>query len=386
MPANQRSGQYNINRLLRELWHNRGLSRIQLAQRLNLDKSTVTHMVSRMEKKGIVSTLSEGSSSSKGGRKPLSLGINGSYAYFLGIEIQPEALVLTLINLEGIIVKNEITPINFKGNNFHKLFGKTLIEIYNNYSTNFPLMAIGLGISGIVNPHEGRIMKSMLLQLREGCLLEDLFTTPFPCPIIIDNDANCCTWGELVNKEENESILFLLLETDMFRNINQQCGRFSLGMGISLHDRVYRGKQFSAGEFLSPQWSGDRRSQFSLTKEELKEIGNEKKIRLKLFKEIGENVAFLTNSLDLDRIIVGGDIEPFWEELEPILTNAIGNNQSYPNNNSCSCSLSQKGIYAVSYGAAIMPLIQIFSLEPDDKMNYSLHGKEALEEFSNRIG
>ena len=52
MPANQLTGQYNANRLLRELWTNRGLSRIQLAQKLDLDKSTVTHMVSRMEKTG----------------------------------------------------------------------------------------------------------------------------------------------------------------------------------------------------------------------------------------------------------------------------------------------------------------------------------------------
>lgn len=385
MPANPRSGQYNANRLLRELWLHRGLSRIQLSQRLDLDKSTVTHMISRMEKQGIVTTLSEGCSSARGGRKPLALGINGEYAHFLGLEIQPGEVVQTLIDLEGHIIKNDTLTVDLRGSRFKDEIGTILKNLHDTYSRDYPLMAMGLGFSGIVNPHEGRIMKSMLLHIREGCLIDELIPQPLPCPLIIENDANCCTWGEILNEKEGESLLFLLLESDFFHDESRESGRVSLGMGISLNGRVYRGRQFSAGEFISPQWSGDRRSQFSLSYEDLIHIGKDREIRLKLFKEISRNAAFLINSLDLDRICVGGDIGRYWEELEPILINATGSNRSYPGQDGCRCTLSQRGKYAVSYGAAVMPLMQVFSTDQDDTVEHILQGREGLENFGNRI-
>ena len=382
MPASQITAQYNANRLLRELWLNRGLSRKQLAERLELDKSTVTHMVNRMEKKGILATLSEGNASSRGGRKPLSLGIRGEYAYFLGIEIQPEALVATLVDLEGKIISNETVPLDLRGEGFRREIGENLHNIYSRFSLTYPIMAMGLGFPGMVDPYRGEIINSALHDIGNNCLLETLINPPLPCSVIIENDANCCTWGEIMDNRNRaeENILFLLLETDLFSREDLKSGRFSLGMGFSLKNNVYHGSQFSAGEYLSTGWKGDRKNQFTLDYEDLLRIGKDQTVRQNLFEEISRHTAFLANTLDLDRVCFGGDIGPYWPEMEELMKESLDRHRSYPGMGSCRCTLSRRGKYAVSYGAAVMPLMEVFN--PDRQNPLLPGGREGLEDFA----
>ncbi len=383
MPANQFSSQINGNRLLRELWINRGLSRIQLAQRLELDKSTVTLLVSPLEKAGIVETISEGSASSRGGRKPIALGLRGESAYFLGMEIQPDRINITLLDLRGRVAEERTLEEDLSGSRFRSRIGGLLREIGIEYSRRFPLMAMGAGLAGIVDTRERRILGAMLLEIRESCSVDGLIGEKFPFPFILENDANCCTWGELMLEREKpeENILFLLLESDFFRGGGKSPGRFSLGMGLSLNGKVHRGRQFGAGEFRSTTWKGEEKSQFSLGYEELSRLKEEEGVRNRLFREIGSNVAFLTNVLDMDRICVGGNMGPFWEDFRTILEREIRSNRSYPVREECPITLSTRGEYAVSYGAAAMLLMELFSLDAPVGPDNSLQGREALINF-----
>ncbi|MBN2626554.1 MAG: ROK family transcriptional regulator [Spirochaetales bacterium] len=388
MPANQFSSQINGNRLLRELWINRGLSRIQLAQRLELDKSTVSLLVNPLAKAGILETISEGSASSRGGRKPLALGIRGEYTCFLGLEIQPDGIYLTLLDLRGRVKETRRIPEDLAGPGSAARLGERLLSLYWEYEARYPLMAMGAGLSGIVDTREGRIIKAMLLDIKEGCTAQELVPGGLPCPLIIENDANCCTWGELMlNREgEKENILFLLLESDYFQGRSEYRGRFSLGMGLSLGGRVHRGRQFGAGEFRSILWGGEAKSQFSLSHGDLSRLGENPAIREKLFREIGRNMAFLNNALDLDRICVGGNIEKYGEEFRSILAAELASGRSYHSREECPITLSSLGEYAVSFGAAAMLLMELFNTDQSQDRKNALQGREALENFKHKQG
>ena len=79
----------NVSRILRLVWKKKGISRVEIANTLNLDKSTVTKIVSSLTDIGIVKEIAEGSTGPQGGRKPIYLEISKSFACVGGIEINP---------------------------------------------------------------------------------------------------------------------------------------------------------------------------------------------------------------------------------------------------------------------------------------------------------
>lgn len=61
----------NRIRVLRTIWLNEGISRIEIAELLGLDKSTITNIVSALQKKQIITEIAEGVSGPQGGVVPL---------------------------------------------------------------------------------------------------------------------------------------------------------------------------------------------------------------------------------------------------------------------------------------------------------------------------
>lgn len=363
MPANQRSGQLNTSRLLREIWLNRGCSRIELAHKLELDKSTVTLLVNKMLKCNVLETLSEGNPGPRGGRKPQALGIRADFGYFLGLEVQPKGIRIVLIDLLGNLIEKSKRFISLEKASLEKDLLPEILKIYNEMKSRYSILGIGLALSGIIDHYQGRILQSMVLDIYEPVPLLDLTKDLFPCPVIVENDANCCAWGELVqNRERNLSdFLFILLESDYLYDTLNVENRFSMGLGISFDGKIYHGKQFSSGEFRSMLWTAGTGSQFAMDIHDLAKLRTDTGLRNQLFHEISRNIAFLTNTLNLNHLYIGGDIEPYWEEFRTTLEEEIQRNWSYPDRVSCECHLSSKGEYAAAYGAAAMHLERIFA-------------------------
>jgi len=86
----QRGDQWarTATRIFRTIWHNPNISRVDLADRLGLDKSTVTKQVAYLIDTGLILEKEEGEASSRGGRTPIYLAVNREYGRFIGIELQ----------------------------------------------------------------------------------------------------------------------------------------------------------------------------------------------------------------------------------------------------------------------------------------------------------
>ena len=63
----------NRFRILREIWMNKEISRVDIARALGLDKSTVSNNVKELLRMGVIVEASEGSSGPQGGRKPVNI-------------------------------------------------------------------------------------------------------------------------------------------------------------------------------------------------------------------------------------------------------------------------------------------------------------------------
>ena len=70
----------NVSRILRLIWQKNGISRIEIAAQLGLDKSTVTKIVSALLDVGIVHEFAHGITGPQGGRKPIYLEISEAFA------------------------------------------------------------------------------------------------------------------------------------------------------------------------------------------------------------------------------------------------------------------------------------------------------------------
>ena len=66
----------NVSRILRLIWQHKGISRIEIANELGIDKSTVTKIISNLSEIGIISEIAQGSTGPQGGRRPIFLEIS----------------------------------------------------------------------------------------------------------------------------------------------------------------------------------------------------------------------------------------------------------------------------------------------------------------------
>ncbi|HPX27207.1 MAG TPA: winged helix-turn-helix transcriptional regulator, partial [Treponemataceae bacterium] len=91
----------NVSRILRLIWQKKGISRVEIASELGIDKSTVTKIVSSLDELGLISQLSQGDTGPLGGRKPIFLQISPSFACIGGVEINPGRYVCCILNMHG---------------------------------------------------------------------------------------------------------------------------------------------------------------------------------------------------------------------------------------------------------------------------------------------
>ena len=103
MPRGSGIGPNTAARIVRTIWQNPRISRVGIAERLSLDKSTVTNQVSRLIEIGLVEEMDEGSAGTRGGRRPIHLAMKRSFGLVIGIEIQHESYVAVAVDFGGEI-------------------------------------------------------------------------------------------------------------------------------------------------------------------------------------------------------------------------------------------------------------------------------------------
>ena len=354
----------NSTRIVRALWQYPESSRAEVAKRLGLDKSTVTVEVAQLIEQGVVTELPQGPSGKYGGRKPTPLVINKDYGYIIGIAIQSGHYSAVAVNLAGEIleVKEEddlITRDNLD------LSVQAIYWEFKSRLAAYPgtILGVGLGVGGLINPTDGTVRFSVPLKITEPVNVVESLSKKLNIPFFIENNANCCAWGELAFHKNTElkNMLFALIEFRQALVPHVEYGGVGVGFGIVLNGKVHYGSNNFAGEFRSVLCTENNGIQVSCSKEELRQILQNPAVFEKFVNELARNIAMLVNTLDCDSIFIGGDIEDSGLDVCRMLEKAIQDNWMYPVQRDIKIQYSSMGAEAVAYGAAGMLLNRLFA-------------------------
>jgi predicted NBD/HSP70 family sugar kinase len=358
----------NFFRILRAVWLNPGISRVDLSRNLHLDKATVSTIVTSMVETKIIVVSHKKSEEGRVGRKPEGLLINIDFGYIIGYDIQHDHIALTAVDL----AYNKIVSAYYNEMTDKENLETYFIHILKDFTQKKELknqFIIGMGVAttGIVDTNNQIILSSKPLNvIDEPYDFYGQIVSKLSFPVYIGNDANCCASGILAKyrSEGYKNFLFLYLT---FRSQEKQFHsgmRLGMGIGIVINENLYQGEDGSAGEFRSLQWNDNGEVQFSLSMEEVDRLKSDKLIQEKLSREIASNIAMLVNVMNFKTIFIGGDVQYLSGDMTDIMVNGIAKNWPYSIPPECEIKIIEKQDDLISYSAAGMFLQHLFS-DPD---------------------
>ena len=366
MADSNRLHSINTSRILRTIWLNPGISRIKVAEMLDLDRSTVTKIMQVILDKGLVETAGKNTEQSGVGRRQINLRIRQELGVVLGLEVQATRYMVVVTTLSGSILHSfegllSANNLNLVSHVFELVArAKEFIA-----QEGLFLLGIGIGLPGIHDLYTGTIIRSHSLGVKDPFNLKKQLEKEIQEPIFIENDANCCCWGEIAFGTGNPSRNFITVlgefRTDWPGNENSR--GLAIGTGIVIRERVLHGDHFTAGEFRTAYTTRES-GQFLILPEELALLPENTEVLDRVYKELSINLAFLINCLDLTKVLIAGDLSEYTGNFEKHLNEAVHENWSYDIKRNICVEFSDYGTKSVCIGAAGLFVEKLFSV-PD---------------------
>lgn len=341
--------------ILEVIRKNGPISRTDISKITELNIVTVSNYINHYIKKGLVieGELDE----STGGRKPVLVELNPKSGYIVGVGLNMLSMVGVLVDLEINVLKEmkrERVPENSE--NVIEKMVDLAEEIINQAEIDRSKIAgVGVGVPGIIDERGRTIRWPQSLGDKDVsiCLsIKDTFEKRLNIPTIVENDANSAVLGEKwlgLDREVRHMIYMfsgvgvgVLINGEIYRGasgaagelgiaspkqsreeafqIATQLGRWEMDLGMTtlLREKVRKGEKTVAADFVAGDAS-------KITFKELVRAVREKDpLAMKIVEEggaaLGKKVAFLTNLLNPEIVVIGGGVEdcgaPFLEALK----------------------------------------------------------------------
>ena len=373
----------NILRILNLIWRSKKISRTEIASILKMDKSTVTKIISRLKRKNLVQEAGFGESRPQGGRKTCFLEINGSFACVGGIHINTEQIIVCLADLRGTILFESVQKIDeddYAKNGFSGILQDGIKLLQKNAERmRVPIAGIGLGVPGIVDIENKKIIQSIPLLIEKPFYIAQAASEILDVPFFLENDARCCCYAERIGNKlkPSKNFMYVFIEHRRLHPIKNSPKNISVGFGFASKEKIFHGANSCMGEFRSIFWSETSSSQFSLATQNIQNLESEE--ARKIFVELSKNVAFLANTLSLELVFVGGIEKHLSENLVNIIHKESERLWPYEWNKAKSIESANITTHAVSYGAMMMVLDKIFSVPdfPANENSFPMEGNSA---------
>ena len=364
----------NLSVVLQTIRYNHAISRIEIAKRLGLNKSTITHIVTELLQKNVIKVQSEGDVSPSGGRRPVFLTLNGEFGCILGMEIRSNRCRAVLLSIAGEFLLEREIDLNAESREFSGAFFYCLDSLKTDIANlGIPLIGIGLGVPANVDPYSGRIIRSYSLELHDYEFGSQV-ASHLNFPVLLDNDANSCAWGELHQLEGRGPDNFLYILTK-FKTRDQEdykgLNAVGIGIGVVINRQVFYGGNYAAGEIRSAFWTDSQKELVNIPSEELLQIKTNPAFLRKFVKELLLNLSVVVSVLDPDCIFIGGDLSNHFDVVEDTLKNELAHSYLANESNRCRIIRHNFGKYSVAMGAARMFLQRLFNIPSLEKRRNS---------------
>lgn len=353
------AGEHNRRMVFEILRRCRRTSRQQIADMTELHRSTLSKIMGEFLAGGLVREVGFAAAAVRRvGKRRTLVEIRGDAAWTLGFGLSPGWGRMVVVDAAGEVLSDSRAPIamdiaaipaQLKAHFDERLSGDA--------RPPGPLLGVGVGVPGIVDPAAGVLIYSDPFKVRNHRLAEAVRHV-FGVPTAIDNDARLETLAHLKQPGERGGSDFVFL----YVNHRDEEGRVALcdfGSAVVLGGRLYRGAHHGAGEM----WGRLRPAAMpSLWAEDIELIENPQgamNARLEALAEaLAPYVATLAGYIDPEAIVMGGSLdwrnEAFRRHLE-----ARVNEQTQPwfagRNIRIECAAVPAG---AAYGAALMAFDQ----------------------------
>ncbi|GKX31567.1 transcriptional regulator [Vallitalea longa] len=332
----------NQKAIVKYLMHNGATSRADLAKILEVSKPTISKNTNELIEENIL--IEEGKGDNELGKKSILVNFNKDFKYVLGIDISKRRFKITL----GDLLCNVKYTLDIEYNHPDDIDCLAFIEdfLHNNNIVKSDIYCIGISYPGIIsNGTFPNILSEKVNQIKLK-KLTNAIEKAFDAKTIIKNDINLAVIGE--------RIITGLLDIDNLLYISVDVG---IGAGLIINGKLYEGDRKGAGEigFTIPNIQADgnyvnieevasKTGIIKIIKKDFNKInqsilyklcnGNIDNISMRNFAialkqgdtycqqliekvsmYLGITIANITSLLDIENVIISGDIPNLHESV-----------------------------------------------------------------------
>ncbi|MBE6350699.1 MAG: ROK family protein [Spirochaetaceae bacterium] len=352
----------NISRVANVIWRNALISRAEISRHLDLYRSTVSNIITLLLEKNFVMETSIGNSTKLGGRRPVALALNAIFGCVIGIEIQPEKfhIIVIDINNEVIMHKDGENPkLPFK-ETFDFILQQVIPFIQN---LKIPILAICVGLPGIINNKKNEIISSQPLQLANFNFSKEI-ATKYNIPVLVENDARCCAWLDTtINRRESVKNFISLTSVYHEKQIEKE-SHIGIGIGIALvsQGKLHLGNNFTAGEYTSLSWRPKIPYQTGLPKEITEHLQDNNEAFTTWLKDFFSTLTPITSVFAPEKIFIHGNLVQKKSKILETIQESVPQFEAILKKTECSLEFAAPDSFAIARGAACYYLNKLFSI------------------------
>jgi predicted NBD/HSP70 family sugar kinase len=229
----QQTKTFNSQLVLKTIYDQGQISRAEVARLTHLTRTTVSDLVMELQEQGLVKEIGYGQSI--GGRSPILLSIVDDSRHLISIDLAEDEITGALVNLRNEVITTSSLPVKSRGG------GEALTLVYELvdrliYSTDKPVLGIGIGTPGLVDTNNGVVLRAVNLDWRY-LPLSSLLRERYSVPVYIANDSQLAALAQFMfgrNQQNNHLVVIKV--------------GYGVGAGVILNGRLFQGDGFGAGE------------------------------------------------------------------------------------------------------------------------------------------
>jgi N-acetylglucosamine repressor len=324
--THQQTKQHNRDLVLQTIFAHDSISRAEVARVTHLTRTTVSDVVNGLLTEGLVEEVGHGESI--GGKSPILLSIVAASRYLIGLNLALNKFIGAVVNLRGEIKEIVEVPVHDdNGENALQLVYQILDQLTRNNLK--PIVGIGVGTPGLVNTREGVVVNAVNLEWQD-LPLSQLLEKKYNLPVLVLNDSQAAAIGEYVYGGDHVPDKNLIV-------VNVIHG---IGAGILINGRLFQGDGGGAGEIghVVVQENGElcrcgkrgcletiasaRAVVQQMKMDSLEDVlsaflagdAKAKEVVGKAGRYLGASLASLIGTLNIQKIVLTGDMTRFGEE------------------------------------------------------------------------
>ena len=388
----------NLSRIFETVWKNPNFSRIDIARKLELYRSTVSNIIGTLVESNLISEGERGVPTEKGGRKPVFLSVNPNFGSVIGIEIQLDSY--------------HVCVVGFDGETIYEMEGTTLadVQLLDKPEELFVFMvdsiirqiipavnagpvkplAISIGLPGIIDIDNGIIKHSAPFRLKEFNYAQ-ILGQRYGIPLFMENDARCCSWLQLaLNKSSDKKDFLCVLARNYAGNPlltypESYDKGIGIGLSITMNGRVINGRNYGVGEYISRSWTTYQKGQTGLPEAVLKTVDSVDDSYAEWVKDLFGTLTMMVPLLEPETIFVHGQPQSRHDFMLKVIEESIPQFSSIVKYCGSELIIMDDDAYDISKGAALMCIQKLYEVQMlEAKPSYSVLKWDDLFELHKR--